>query len=226
MQPQQSMPSAGKPSKLGLVAAALAAAFLLAASFGAWAFLSRQDYKNSSERRASEAATAAKTAQAAELQAQFDKQLKEPYKNFAGANTFGSIKFNYPKTWSAYIDQSSSSEPINGYFYPGEVPGTSTNTAYALRIELMDGSYSSVIQQYQQQIQEGTLKASTYVPAKLAKTANVQRGTKLVGELDSTYKGAMIVIPVRDQTLMIYTQSNDYLGDFNSIVLPSLTFSP
>ena len=38
--------------------------------------------------------------------------------------------------------------------------------------------------------------------------------------------GAMLIIPVRDKTLQIYTESSDYLSDFNNIVLPSLTFVP
>ena len=99
-------------------------------------------------------------------------------------------------------------------------------TAFALRVELVSTTYNSVLQQYQSAIQAGTLKSSAFVPSKLAKTANVQRGTRLDGTLNTNQKGALIAIPVRDQTLEIYTQSVDFLPDFNKVVLPSLTFSP
>jgi len=36
----------------------------------------------------------------------------------------------------------------------------------------------------------------------------------------------MLIIRVRDKTLKISTQSNDYLNDFNNIILSSLTFAP
>jgi hypothetical protein len=36
----------------------------------------------------------------------------------------------------------------------------------------------------------------------------------------------MVVIKVRDKTLKIYTESTDYMSDFNDIVLKNLTFSP
>jgi hypothetical protein len=36
----------------------------------------------------------------------------------------------------------------------------------------------------------------------------------------------MLVIKVRDKTLEISTESNDYLNDFNNIILASLTFVP
>jgi hypothetical protein len=35
-----------------------------------------------------------------------------------------------------------------------------------------------------------------------------------------------VVIKVRDKTLKIYTESPQYLSDFNNIVLKSLSFAP
>jgi len=59
-------------------------------------------------------------------------------------------------------------------------------------------------------------------------TTNVVAGTYLNGQInqhDQDQRGAMVVIKVRDKTLQIYTESNDYLNDFNQ-VLSSLTFAP
>jgi len=201
---------------------------LVALVFGVWAFSGRQSAKNNANSQAASAASAAAASQKTTDQAAFADQLKQPYKSFTGPATYGSIKFSYPKTWSAYVDQSGSSEPINGYFYPDIVPAVNSNnnTAFALRVELVANTYSSEIQQYQSQAQQGALKASAYVPAKLASTAGVQRGTRFDGTLNTTQTGSLIIIPVRDQTLLVYTESTDFLNDFNKIVLPSLTFSP
>src|SRR5438105_1988355 len=96
----------------------LVLALAASAAFGYWAFSGRQDYKDNSDKKADAAVAAAKTAQAAQLQQQFDEKYKSPYKVFHGSSTYGTISFNYPKTWSAYVDETNSSEPINAYFYP------------------------------------------------------------------------------------------------------------
>src|SRR5438105_635789 len=106
-------------------------------AFGGWAFSKMQDYKTNSDKKSAAAVEAAKKAQAAQLQAQFDEQSKSPFKTFHGSATYGSITFNYPKSWSAYVDTTNQSEPVNAYFHPNEVPGTQSKTAYALRLELL-----------------------------------------------------------------------------------------
>lgn len=197
--------------------------------FGGWAYAQMQDYKNNSDKKAAAAVAAAAKTQAAQLQAQFDEQSKSPSKTYVGSSTYGTITFNYPKTWSAYVDTSNQSQPINGYFHPNVVPGVQTKTAFALRLQLQSTDYSQVLQQYQSQISTGKVTARAYVPPKLNGVANVQPGTLLSGAVnssDQTQSGTMLIIKVRDKTLEIYTESNDYLNDFNNTVLSSLTFAP
>ena len=197
--------------------------------FGGWAFKNMQDYKNNSDKKSAAAVEAAKKAQAIQLQAQFDEQSKSPNKVFHGSPTYGSISFNYPKTWSAYVDTSNSSEPINAYFHPNEVPGTQSKTAYALRLELVSTDYAQVIQQLNSSITAGKTTAKAYLPPKLSGLANVQPGTLFSGQVnqqDQTQRGTLLAIKVRDKTLEISTQSNDYLPDFTNTILASLNFAP
>lgn len=197
-----------------------------AAVFGGWAYTNGQDYKNNSDKKATEAVEAAKKVQADELQKTFAEQEKQPAKNYKGSITYGTVSFNYPKSWSGYVDEANSSEPINGYFYPNIVPGVQSKTAYALRLELVNTDYSSIVKQHDSQVKDGTVKASAYVPPKMVGVSNVQPGTRLDGALNQDTTGSMVVIKVRDKTLEIYTQSNDFLKDFNDIILASLTFAP
>ena len=197
--------------------------------FGGWAFKNMQDYKNNSDKKAATAVEAAKKVQAAELQAGFDQLSKSPNKTFQGSPTYGSISFSYPKTWSAYVDTSNTSEPINAYFHPNEVPGIQSKTAYALRLELLSTDYAQLIQQFSSQITSGKVTAKAYTPPKLNGVTNVQPGTLFSGQInsqDSTQQGTLLAIKVRDKTLQISTQSNDYLSDFSSTILPSLSFAP
>ena len=206
---------------LGLVAAG---------GFGWWAFQQRQDYKNNFDQKLSVEVDKAKAAQKAELEADFTEREKSPTKTFKGSATYGSITFDYPKSWSGYVDQGNSNVPINGYFFPDIVPtvsrGNSTPTAFALRVELTSTDYAQTIKQFNSQISQGKLKAMAYVLPKMTGEANVQTGTRFDGEIEQGVSGSMVVIKVRDKTLKIYTQSQSYVSDFDNIVLKTLTFAP
>ena len=178
MQPQAGaagfQPSSGKsPITLVLLGVLLVAAL----GFGIWAFAGRQDYKNKADAKIATAVTAAQKAEDAKQLANYNQELKKPYKTFTGSSTFGSISFNYPLTYSAYVDTSSDSHPIEGYFYPGVVPGINSTTAFALRVELVGTAYSQVVDQFSSNIQQGSLTAAAYIPLKMKDVKNVQAGT-------------------------------------------------
>jgi hypothetical protein len=98
-----------------------------------------------------------------------------------------------------------------------------------LRVELLNSDYSQVLQQLNSQITTGVLTAKAYVPPKLNGVANVTPGTYLSGQVnpsDPTQNGNMLIIKVRDKTLKVYTESQEFQSDFNNTVLASLTFAP
>lgn len=231
MNPQQSAPAdtyetGGHRTVLIIVLIVLLIAALI---FGGWAFAKMNDYKKNSDQKASVAAAAAAKTARQDQQAIDAEAAKSPTKTFSGSPTYGSVTFQYPKTWSAYVDNTNSSEPINAYFNPGEVPGVQSKTAYALRVELLNSDYSQTVSQLSSSIGEGHLISKAYLPPKLKGVANVTAGVYLSGQVnsqDQTQKGYMVVIKVRDKTLEIYTESADYQNDFNNIVLASLSFAP
>jgi hypothetical protein len=203
--------------------------FIAASAFAVWAFMGRQDYKNNSDKKSATAVEVAKKAQASELQKKFDEDYKNPNKTYKGPDSFGSVTLSYPKTWSAYVDERGA-QPINGYFYPDFVPSLTAGSAFALRVELLNSTYAQVMLQYSPQVKAGRLKAAAYVPPKMAGVAGVQPGTRLDGIVSHSqtgdHTGAMVIEQVRDKTLKVYTESTNFLPDFNNIVLPTLTYLP
>lgn len=204
----------------------LSLAALGALGFGIWAFNGRQDYKLNSDKKSAQAVEVAKAAQKIELQKEFDEQEKLPNETYKGRLDYGSITFNYPKTWSAYIDETAGSQPLNAYFYPIAVPALQSKTAFALRVELVQTDYAQVLQQFESNIKNGKLKAAAYIPPKMKSVTNVQPGIRLDGAISPEKQGSKVVIKVRDKTLQIYTESNDFISDFNEIVLENLSFVP
>lgn len=215
---------------MATVIVALVLALIGSGFIGAKAFIDGQRIEDGVEQIVAKEVEQAKTAQKAELEKQFAEKEKSPTKTFKGSATYGSVTFDYPKTWSGYVDQSGSSQPIDGFFFPDIVPavsgGSSNSIAYALRVELIATDYAQVVKQFDSQITDGSVKAAAYVPPKMAAVAGVQTGTRFDGEIEQDITGSMVVVKVRDKTLKIYTQSNRYLADFNGIVLKSLTFAP
>ena len=219
--------NAKKPSKLPLIVVTLL--LLVSLGFGIWAFGQMSDYKNNSDAKAATAVTAAKKVQEAQLKQQYDDAAKSPYKTFKGSETYGTVTFDYPKTWSAYID-SDSNTLINGYFYPDQVPAVDSGADFPLRVELLSTDYTQAISTYTSQINDGSVRASAYLPPKMKGVTNVQPGMRFDGGINQTTngtrQGTVVILKVRDKTLQISSLSADGVKDLDNIVLPSLTFIP
>lgn len=203
----------------------LVTALLLAAlAFGVWAFGSRQDYKNNVDQKIASAERIAVQQESTKKDKEFAEIEKQPLKAYNGPEAYGSLVVQYPKTWSSYVDDTgNASAAVDGYFYPGTVPSlTAQSSTFALRIQVLAQQYATVLNNFSGQLQNGKLTAS---PFKLAKVPSVV-GLRLDGQITGTKTGSMIVLPLRDKTLEIWTESSQYSNDFNNNILPNLSFSP
>lgn len=156
----------------------------------------------------------AKEEQKTALESDFREQEKQPNKTYTAPATFGSVKFSYPKTWSSYVRQGSA---LEFYAHPNFVPSEGVN--YALRMSVTNKQFSSVVGDYDSKVKKGELKSSA------VNFAGVN-GTRLDGTFSKEQSGSMVLIPIRDKTLQVWTETEDFKGDFDNIILKSLTFSP
>lgn len=210
----------------GLLVSLIATIMVLigAISFGAWAFLSRQDYKNNSDQKAAAAAAAAKKATEEADAKKYAEEAKNPLKTHKGPEEYGGIAVKHPKTWSGYvIEGGTSGTPVDNYFHPGVVPNiTDRNNAYALRIQVVDRTYDAVLKSYESSVNSKKLTASPYALPNVSK----EIGARLNGEIERGKQGSLIILPMRNMTLKIWTESPNYMADFNNIILRNLVFSP
>jgi len=197
-------------------------ALLGALGFGFWAFTGMQDYKNNSDKKAATASAAAVKAAEAKKDAEFAEKEKSPVKSYTGPATFGSIHFDYPKTWSAYIDEVGSSMPINGYFSPNFVPATASATQFAVRIQVVNSTYASTLRAFESNVKSGKSAVAAYRAPKVPDVL----GSVVTGLVIDKKSGTMVILPLRDKTLKIWTEGSDFAGDFTNIVLASFTFVP
>lgn len=196
---------------------------LAAAGFGYWAFTSRQDYKNNVDTKVEEATGAAVSTAVEAKEQEFKEREKLPLKQYKGPSAFGSVNVSYPKTWAGYVIESEKgSTPVNGYFHPNFVPDVQGSTAFALRVEVLNEAYDKALARFDSDSKRGTVKVSAI---KAAKVPNVT-GARVDGQIESDKRGSVVLFPLRDKTLRLTVESEDFVGDFNTIILDKLTFTP
>lgn len=200
-----------------------------AISFGIWAFSSRQDYKDHADTKIDAAVKVAVDKNSESKDKQFAEESKNPLKTYNGPEAYGSVVLQYPKTWSGYVSEASTGSKdtlIDGYFNPGVVPSvTNPGSVFALRVQVLSRSYSQTMSALTSTQQQN--KPRTIVPYALPKVPKVV-GVKVTGPLanSNTKTGTTIILPLRSQTLVIWTEGDQFLPDFNNYILPNFEFSP
>jgi hypothetical protein len=173
------------------------------------------DQRDNNQPKIEAAVEEAEAAQKAELDAEFAEKAKQPNDTYLGPSEYGSVKMTYPKTWSVYVDKGSNG--LDFYAHPAFVPANDVN--YALRMEVISKEFSNEIKSYDSQVKKGDLKASS------VKVSGIS-GTRLDGFLERDQEGSMVIFPLRDKTLKVWTENKEFRGDFNNIVLKKLSFIP
>jgi hypothetical protein len=204
-----------------------AVVFLIAAlGFAGWAFTSRQDYKDNSDVKSAEAVKAAVSQESTAKDKEFAEQNKNPLKSWSGPDAYGSLRLQYPKTWSGYVTTNTgingSGTAVDAYFAPDVVPSVSDQTSiFALRVQVLGATYAQILQGLNGQQQTG-LQISAYSLPKMPKVV----GVRAVGQLNQQKKVDMVVLPLRSQTIEIWTEGDLYGADFNNYILKNFSFSP
>lgn len=197
--------------------------FFAAAGFGVWAFSGMQDYKNNVEPKIAAAVDKAVQENTTKKDQEFVEKEKQPLRTYTGPSAYGSVAVSYPKTWSVYADESArSSNALDASFNPDFVPGLQSGNNVALRIQVISSAYSDVVRSFESQVKNGKVTVAPYAVAKVPSVT----GVRVDGEVMSKKQGSMIIVPVRDKTLKIWTEATQYVGDFNTIILPNLSLVP
>lgn len=222
--PQYQSASQQKQHGKGLLITTIVLAVVLlgTAGFAIWAFLERQEYKDNVEGIVTREVDEAVTQREAELEAEFTEREKEPYTSYTSPSAYGTVTVEYPKTWSAYVEESDrGSTPVEGLFHPDFVPNENDN-AIALKLEVVNRSYEQSLRTYE------TAARSGRVDIQPVQAVNVEgiTGSRADGEISRGTQGAVVLFELRDKTLILTTESTEFIDDFNDIILENLTFVP
>ncbi|HXH26829.1 MAG TPA: hypothetical protein VNG90_02955 [Candidatus Acidoferrum sp.] len=207
----------GLVNPLVIVVIILALLVISSGGFGVWSYMNYVDQRDNVTQKVQDAVSAAVAKQSSTDAAKFAEEAKLPTVQFVGPSDLGSVKFNYPKTWSGFV-ASNTNGAYQAYFQPGLVPPISTNSQYALRVSILGVPYDAILATFQNLMTNGSITAA-------AVTAGGETGIRLEGKIESNVNGVMVIMKIRDQTLEIYTESRSFQPDFDKTILPSLTFN-
>jgi hypothetical protein len=195
--------------------------FLGALFYGVWAQGKAKNYKNNVDQKVSEAVSANKKVVQAADAAAFAETAKQPLKPYTGPEAYGTLQLSYPKTWSAYIpSDGTGNTPVDAYFEPNIVTKTDDDkSTFSLRVQIITTAYADAVKGVTGQ---AGAAVTPYTLPKLPKIV----GVRVDGAINNKKQGSMIILPLRDKTLEVWTESALYMNDFNNSILPNLTFSP
>lgn len=199
----------------------LAICLVLALAFGVWSFIGMQENKSNLDKKiATASAVAVKKAEETKDQ-EFSEKEKSPTKTYTGSATFGSLSFNYPKTWSIYLKEEASGTVLDYYGHPNVIAGLGKENSFAFRAQILSTDYASEATKIQKLAETGKVTVTAF------KATNVPSvlGIRAVGEITTGKQGAMILLPQRDKTIKLWTESNDFIPDFDALSA-TLNFIP
>lgn len=186
--------------------------FILAlGGLSVWAYMSYNEQKTNVDGKIKYAVDLAVKEQADKDAANFLQQEKYPFRTFDGPYDLGGLSFQYPKTWSVFIENDASSgSDYEAYFYKDSVPPISDSQQYMLRVTIEESSYDSIVSSYDDLVEDGKLKSSTY-------SVNGVNGTRLDGSFSDDIRGSAVLFKVRDKTVTVRTDADTFKSDFDTL---------
>ena len=151
------------------------------------------------------------------LENEFTEREKYPYKGFMGPADYGSLSFEYPKTWNIYVAKDASNGgDYEAYLNPGEVQPVSATTINALRVTIRDQAFDNVTRTYDSLVRTGKLSV---VSRNVGSTvANVY-----TGDLPNNIRGTVTIFKLRDKTVLIQTDAAIFTDEYYRL-LDTVTF--
>ncbi|MEI6850469.1 MAG: hypothetical protein WCK26_00715 [Candidatus Saccharibacteria bacterium] len=179
-----------------------------------WLYINYDDQKTNVDNKIDVAVTSAEKIQADKLEAKFTERDKQPNREFFGPEDYGLVTFDYPKTWSVYVNKDASKGgTFEAYLNPITVPPVSTIQQFAIRVLIEEKDYDKTIASYDALVKKGSLKASSV-------SFNGNSGTRLDGNFTKDIRGAAVLFKIRDKTLTIRTDAMTFIdnGDYGNLI--------
>lgn len=184
-----------------------------------WMWVKWNDASTNVKGKVDVAVAEAKNELQTKLESEFEEKEKYPYKVFTGPTDLGELSFEYPKTWSLYVQSSANrGGDYAAYLNPGQVNVVQDDTVMALRVSIKGTLFDQAISDFAEKVRSGDMALSTTV-------VNGNNVNVYTGKLDNEYQGIICVFKLRDKTVMLQTDSTSVFSDDFYRILKTVKFN-
>ena len=184
-----------------------------------WMWVKWNDASTNVKGKVDVAVAEAKNELQTKLESEFDEKEKYPYKVFTGPTDLGELSFEYPKTWSLYVQSSASrGGDYAAYLNPGQVNVVQEDTVMALRVSIKGTLFDQAISEYAEKVRSGDMTLSTTV-------VNGNNVNVYTGKMNNEYQGIICVFKLRDKTVVLQTDSTSVFSDDFYRILKTVKFN-
>lgn len=190
---------------------------LIAATFivlFVWMYLQWNEAQTAVNSKIDEAVAIAVDENTTKLENDFADREKQPYKTFGGPTDYGSLSFEYPKTWSVYeAADASAGGNFEAYLNPDKVSPIDDKTIFSLRVKIVADPIEEISENYQDGVEDGELTPSTQPIGKDGDIATVY-----TGQITDEFQGKIAIFKIRDKTVILQTDAMIFEGEFNHVL--------
>jgi hypothetical protein len=179
-----------------------------------------------------EAAAAVDVAQKEQLaldQKAFDIEVAKTTRKFESARDFGAINFEYPETWSAYVDFDGTGKDTSTYavyFNPGMVNPVDEDEIYtnAVVLSVKKGDFATASKAHEKGIKDGVVWQDSFA---LNNGLINATGVRYSGNISAENKdktGTVIYFTLRDKLLALYNYGAS-AAEFYDIIFKTMRWT-
>ena len=184
-----------------------------------WMWVKWNDASTNVKGKVDVAVAEAKNELQTKLESEFEEKEKYPYKVFTGPTDLGELSFEYPKTWSLYVQSNASrGGDYAAYLNPGQVNVVQDDTVMALRVSIKGTLFDQAISDFAEKVRSGDMTLSTTV-------VNGNNVNVYTGKMNNEYRGIICVFKLRDKTVMLQTDSTSVFSDDFYRILKTVKFN-
>ena len=183
-----------------------------------WMTIEKQAAESDVDEKIRVAQAEARDEQSSKMEAEFLEREKYPYKTFSGPEDYGKLTFQYPKTWSVYIEQAATQGgDFKAYFNPEQVNAVGKETLNALRVTILNKSFDEVTADYQKDMEKKD--ANLTMEAVNIGSDGATQANRYTGTIPGTeFSGYIITFRIRDKTVVLQTDSVNFKDEFDKLL--------
>jgi hypothetical protein len=169
--------------------------------------------KNTLSKQKQAAADAARTEQKKTDERAAEIAAESPFRSYVAPIEYGSFEIKFPKNWSSWVDEErSSGTQVNLIVHPDFIRKTNNlEELMAARVTLQQKTLNEFLRPY-----EANKKVT-----RADITVSGVKGVQITGQFSDKRTSRIVVVPIRDKSLVFTNEASQYNAEFDQILAQS-----